>query len=99
MFESFHSGLSERLYKTDDDDDIVFRMWKCVNDTAHVRVVDSKKRFQSWCSSQDVHSHKALALSHLPPVTHTKHAGRHGFHGDQEAPFLDNGSECVDGGH
>lgn len=43
--------------------------------------------------------HTKLFESHLPPVTHTKHAGRHGFQGNQEAPFLDNGSRCRDGGH
>ena len=48
---------------------------------------------------QDVHSHKALSLSHLPPVTHTKHAGGHGLQDNRDAPFLDNGSECGDGGH
>lgn len=57
------------------------------------------ENFSVLTSSQDVLSHKALILSHLPPVTHTKHAGRHGFQGDREAPFLDNGSECRDGGH
>lgn len=55
--------------------------------------------FSCLSGSQDVHSHKALTLSHLPPVTHTKHAGRHGFQGDREAPFLDDSSECGDGGH
>lgn len=49
--------------------------------------------------SRDVHLQEALTLSHLPPVTHTKHAGRHGFQGDREPPFLDNGSQCVCGGH
>lgn len=43
--------------------------------------------------------HIKLFESHLPPFTHTKNAGRHGFQGNQEAPFLDNGSRCRDGGH
>lgn len=41
-----------------------------------------------------VRLHKALRESHLSPVTHTKHAGRRGFQGNKEAPFLDDGSGC-----
>lgn len=65
----------------------------------HVGSGDRNRKGFSACLAHKMSIHTKLFESHLPPVTHTRHAGKHGFQGNLEAPFLDDGSGCRVGGH